>query len=156
MTHDLRQLRSLMGDVEHLTYEKVANFFNQSPQLRFIGAQVEWVRQGEALITIPEVRDVHQGGLGSNAINGGIIALLCDMALGLLGVDYWHEGFAGTQNLSIDYLKPLEATAISVHSKIEQVVGKKVIGLMEVLNEKNEICSYAHGILATGLKEKQN
>ena len=149
---DLTQLRQLIQSSAHFSYEEIRHFFNETSQLKSLGIHVDWIKPGEAQLSIAEIKDIHKGGLGSSAINGGIIALICDMTLGLLGADYWQEGYNATQNLSIDYLKPLLANKVIAHGKVERLVGKKLVALIEVSNENGEVCSCAHGILATGLK----
>jgi len=151
---DLRNLRGLIQSGEKLTYQNVMNFFNQSPQLQFAGIQVQSLQANEVLLTIPKVEVIHQGGLGSHAINGGVIAMLCDLTIGLLGVDLWKNGFTATQSLSIDYLRPLLASQVFSQGKIEKVVGNKIIALIEISNEQGDVCACAQGVLATGLKER--
>ena len=80
--------------------------------------------------------------------------MMCDLTLGLLGVDYWSEGFNATQNLNINFLRPLNAKKVIARGRVEQVIGKKLVCQIEIGNENGEICACAHGILAIGLGEK--
>ena len=105
----------------------------------------------EAEVIIPEVKDFHQGGMGGNAINGGVIAMLSDLALGLLGAHYWSEGFCATQHLSIDFVRPLIATRVTAHAKVEQIIGRKIFGEISFANQDNQVCAFAHGILVKGI-----
>jgi uncharacterized protein (TIGR00369 family) len=127
------------------------NFFNTSVQLRHSGIRVDLTDISKPLVMIDEVQEYHKGGVGTEAVNGAVIAMLADLAIGLLGLTHYEEGMTGTSNLSINYLKPLLAKEIIVYAEQTEVVNKRIFGIVRVMNEKEEVCAYATGALAKGI-----
>ncbi len=103
------------------------------------------------MVFIDEVTEIHQGGIGTEAVNGAVIALLVDLAIGLLGIQHYAEGMTATSNLNINYAKPLIATKVIVKAEQTEVIGKRIFGIARVMNEKEEVCAYATGSLAKGI-----
>jgi hypothetical protein len=56
--------------------ERYAELFNQSQTMRFFGLRVSFPQGEKVVITLPEVRPEHRGGLGTAAINGGVLAAM--------------------------------------------------------------------------------
>lgn len=61
---------------------------------------------------IGKIEEIHRGGISGDAVNGGIISMLVDLAIGLLGLKYFEEGLTATHHLSIHFVKPLIATSV--------------------------------------------
>lgn len=127
------------------------DFFNSSIQLRHSGMRVDLTDIGKPLVIIDSVEEYHKGGVGTEAVNGAVIAMLIDLAIGLLGLPHYGEGMTGTSNLSINYVKPLLAKKVIVSAEQTEVVNKRIFGIVRVMNEKEEVCAYATGALAKGI-----
>ena len=142
--------------VRHLAMEKrwreIELFFNESMQLKHVSATVDLSRPDKPRVIIEKVSEIHRGGIGGEAVNGGVIAMLIDLAIGLLGLGYFEEGMTATSHLSIYYLKSLMATQVVIEAEMTDVVGNRIFGKASVINEKGEVCSYASGALAKGIK----
>lgn len=100
---------------------------------------------------VDEVMDIHMGGIGTDAVNGAVIALLADLAIGLLGIYHYADGLTATSSLTINYVKPLAATRVIVEAEETEIIGKRIFGIAKIINEKNDVCSYANGSLAKGI-----
>jgi acyl-coenzyme A thioesterase PaaI-like protein len=103
------------------------------------------------MVFIDEVMDIHKGGIGTDAVNGAVIALLSDLAIGLLGIYHYADGLTATSSLTIHYVKPLLTQKVIVKAEETQVIGKRIFGVASIMNEKDEVCSYANGSLAKGI-----
>jgi uncharacterized protein (TIGR00369 family) len=103
------------------------------------------------MVFIDKVAEMHRGGVGTEAVNGAVIAMLVDLAIGLLGVNHYAEGMTATSNLNINYVKPLMANKVIVRTEQTEVIGKRIFGIARVMNEKEEVCAYATGSLAKGI-----
>jgi len=132
-------------------YEEIEKFFNSSAQLRQMHIRIDLSVPEKPLVCIDQVMEIHQGGIGTEAVNGAVIALLVDLAIGLLGVRHYADGMTATSNLNINYVKPLLATKVMVRAEETEVIGKRIFGIAKVMNEKEEVCSYATGSLAKGI-----
>jgi acyl-coenzyme A thioesterase PaaI-like protein len=142
--------------VRHLAVEgrwrEIENFFNDSLQLRQIGATVDLSNPQQPGVFVHRVNEMHRGGIGGEAVNGGVISMLVDLAIGLLGLNYFGEGMTATSHLSIHFLKPLVAETVIFKADLTEVVGNKIFGKVDVMNERQEVCTYATGVLVKGIK----
>jgi len=142
--------------VRHLATEgkwkDIEAFFNESLQLKQIGAITDLSNPHKPRVLINEVTEVHRGGIGAEAVNGGVISMLVDLAIGLLGLPYYEEGMTATSHLSIYFIKPLMAKQVIFEAEATTVIGKRIFGKVSVMNEKLEACAYASGVLAKGIK----
>jgi len=101
---------STLHKVRHLAMEnrwkEIESFFNESIQLKQVRAAIDLSNPNKPKVIIKEVTEIHRGGIGGEAVNGGIIAMMIDLAIGLLGLNYFNEGMTATSHLSIHYVKP--------------------------------------------------
>jgi len=132
-------------------WKEMERFFNSSVQLRHSGIRIDLTDISKPLVIIDTVEEYHKGGIGTEAVNGAVIAMLADLAIGLLGLAHYAEGMTGTSNLNINYLKPLLAKKVIVTAEQTEVVNKRIFGIVRVMNEKEEVCAYATGALAKGI-----
>jgi acyl-coenzyme A thioesterase PaaI-like protein len=147
----LSSLHTLRDSAAAGRWDEIESFFNDSPQLKIIGATVDLSDPVKPRVLIEKVTDAHRGGIGSQAVNGGVISMLIDLAIGLLGLPFSTEGMTATTNLSIHFVKPLMANRIILESETSEVVGNRIFGKVRVMNERREICSFASGIVAKGI-----
>lgn len=148
---NLTQLHRIRQTAIDKNWKEMENFFNASVQLRHSGIRVDLTDIVKPLVIIDEVQEYHKGGVGTEAVNGAVIAMLADLAIGLLGLSYYAEGMTATSNLSISYIKPLMAKKVTVQAEATEVVGKRIFGIVRVMNETGEVCCYATGSLAKGI-----
>jgi acyl-coenzyme A thioesterase PaaI-like protein len=132
-------------------WKEMELFFNSSIQLKHSGIRVDLTDIHRPLVIIDTVEEYHKGGIGTEAVNGAVIAMLADLAIGLLGLTHYSEGMTGTSNLSITYAKPLLAKKVIVSAEQTEVINKRIFGIVRVMNEKEEIFAYATGALAKGI-----
>ena len=138
----LHQLRQVAIDGNYIEIE---NFFNASVQLKQMHLRIDLSNPAKPMVWIDQVQEMHKGGVGTEAVNGAVIAMLVDLAIGLLGVRHYAEGMTATSNLNINYVKPLLASKVMVRAEETEVIGKRIFGIARVMNEKGEVCAYATG-----------
>jgi len=143
--HKLRQV-ALDGN-----FKEIEGFFNSSAQLQQMHIRIDLSMPTQPMVFIDEVAEMHRGGVGTEAVNGAVIAMLVDLAIGLLGVNHYAEGMTATSNLNINYVKPLVADKVIVRTEQTEVSGPRIFGIARVMNEKEEVCAYATGSLAKGI-----
>jgi acyl-coenzyme A thioesterase PaaI-like protein len=132
-------------------FKEIENFFNTSAQLQQMHIRVDLSVPSQPMVFIDEVAEMHRGGVGTEAVNGAVIAMLVDLAIGLLGINHYAEGMTATTNLNINFVKPLVATKVIVRTEQTEVIGKRIFGIARVMNESEEVCAYATGSLAKGI-----
>lgn len=132
-------------------WQDMENLFNNSIQVKALGARIDLADPEHPAVILPQILPVHQGGIGSDAVNGAIIATLSDFALGLLGLRHYREGMTATANLNIHYLRPFRTQSIRAIASETTVVGNRIFGTVELYNDKGDICALANGSLAKGI-----
>jgi hypothetical protein len=75
---DLSQLHKSRDLAISGKWKELENIFNRSTQLSFIGARIDLSNPEMPEALIEEITEQHKGGIGSDAVNGGVIAGLAD------------------------------------------------------------------------------
>ena len=132
-------------------WNEIESVFNRSVQLQQQHMRVDLSDPLQPVARIPELMDIHTGGIGTSAANGGTISMLADLAIGLLGLSYYKDGLTATAQLTIHYLKPLHGRSASAVATLQQVVGNRIFGMVNITNDREEICAVAYGALAKGI-----
>lgn len=132
-------------------WKELEELFNKSIQLQHIGASINLSNPEQPQVHIAKVEDYHLGGIGSDAVHGGTIAAVADLALGLLGLLHYKDGMTATAQLTVHYLKPFRTSSLTATAITQKVVGNRVFGTVELFNDKNEMCAIAYGALAKGI-----
>jgi hypothetical protein len=74
--HKLRQV-ALDGN-----FKEIEGFFNSSAQLQQMHIRIDLSMPTQPMVFIDEVAEMHRGGVGTEAVNGAVIAMLVDLAIG--------------------------------------------------------------------------
>jgi acyl-coenzyme A thioesterase PaaI-like protein len=148
---NLNQLHTFRQVAANGNWKAIEDLFNESVQLKQMHIRVDLSTSKLPMVFIDEVMDIHKGGIGTDAVNGAVIALLSDLAIGLLGIYHYADGLTATSSLTIHYVKPLLTQKVIVKAEETQVIGKRIFGVASIMNEKEEVCSYANGSLAKGI-----
>lgn len=150
---DLSKVHQVLHWVEEGKTKELEDLFNQSLQLKSIGASIDIADMKHPVVMIKKVGDMHLGGIGGEAVNGGVISMLVDLAIGLLGLPYYGEGLTATHHLSIHFARPLVATSIRLEAEETHVIKNRIFGHVKIMNEKGEICAHASGVLVKAIRK---
>ncbi|HMP91529.1 MAG TPA: PaaI family thioesterase [Phnomibacter sp.] len=148
---DLNQLHKFRDLATSGKWKEVEALFNKSIQLNYLGAHIDLSNPERPRAILPHIKPEHGGGIGTDAVHGGIIASMADLALGLLGLSHYKEGMTATAQLTVHYLKPFRTKSIVAEAITQQVVGNRIFGTVELSNDKGEVCAIAYGALAKGI-----
>ena len=80
--------------------------FNALPGMRLVGGSVDLADPVCVAVHLPEIGPAHQGGLGTDAVSGAVLAACFDVALGVAGVLQFPGRRAGTVELSMKFMRP--------------------------------------------------
>ncbi len=132
-------------------HKEVEEFYNNSLQLKYFGCEIKFKEENLLLVQIPKVTSIHHGGVGADAVNGGVISFLFDLALGMTAylVKDNQYFFSATSRINIHLKKPLFTNSISMFSKVNQVKKNLIYSEAWVINESDAVCSTANGVLFT-------
>jgi uncharacterized protein (TIGR00369 family) len=127
---------------------EVAEQWNAHPGMVHMGAKVALLDGGVVSAVIDPVQPFHRGGLGTDAVNGAIIAGLFDLVIGLSGYQHTRPRRAGVAQLNVHYLRPVHGDRVEVTGQPVRVGRNLVFAAAELRDERGTVCATCDGIVA--------
>lgn len=127
--------------------DRYAEQFNQSQTMRLFGARLSFPQGERVVIALPEVRPEHRGGLGTAAINGGIISALFDYAIGCTPALLDPTRRAATMQLSISFERPLRGNAVRAEATIDSIGTSTLFASARMYDDKGQVCARCQGVV---------
>lgn len=122
--------------------------FNSIPAMHYMGCRLDMSHERVVVVRLPEVRPHHQGGMGTEAVNGAVIAGLCDCALGVAGVVHFPDQRAGTIELAIKFMRPTVGQSVTAYAVALKRAASVAFAEVE-LYSAGRLCSIATGMVST-------
>ena len=113
-----------------------------------MGATVRLLDDGTVKATMDSIKPYHRGGLGTDAINGAVIAGLFDLVVGLAGYQHTRGKTAGVAQLNIHYMRPVRGNSLEVVGRPTRVGRNLVFASGELHDEQGVVCASCDGIVA--------
>ena len=124
------------------------NLWNGHPGMVHMGARVDLSTPGSVRCLVDPVRPEHRGGLGTDAVNGAVIAGIFDLVIGLSGYVHTRGRRAGVAQLSIQFLRPVQGDRFETVGRATRVGTNLVFSTAELHDERGVICARCDGIVA--------
>jgi acyl-coenzyme A thioesterase PaaI-like protein len=122
--------------------------FDALPFVRHFGARAEFLSLARLRVTIDPLSEVHRGGIQGDAVNGGILSAMFDLALGLPGYYRCHpDGRSATVQLSMSFLRALRGPALHTEAWIERASSGLLFTSAETRDAQGTLCATAHGVV---------
>jgi acyl-coenzyme A thioesterase PaaI-like protein len=126
--------------------------WNQHPGMRHMGAELDLSTPGVVRAVVDPIQQEHRGGLGTDAVNGAVIAGIFDLVIGLCGYLQTAGRRAGVAQLSIQFLRPVNGSRFEVVGHPVRAGNTLVFATSELLDEKGIVCARCDGIVAVSGK----
>jgi uncharacterized protein (TIGR00369 family) len=139
-----------MSDTPPPTQEQLdryAELFNQSQTMRLLGLRVSFPQGEKVVLTLPEVRPEHRGGLGTAAINGGVIAAMFDYAIGCTPALLDPTRRAATMQLSMSFQRPLRGDVVRAEATIDSAGTSTLFASARIHDAQGQVCARAQGVV---------
>lgn len=124
---------------------------NALPAMQLMGARLDLADEAIVRMSLETVAPHHLGGLGTKAVNGGVIAGLFDGALGVAGVLQFAGQRAGTIELSMKLMRPAFEAPLVVHGICVRRSAHLAFTEAECYAD-GRLCAAASGIVAVASK----
>jgi acyl-coenzyme A thioesterase PaaI-like protein len=135
-----------MSENRQQALARYAEQFNQSQSLKYFGVTVGFPSLEEVRIVL-QVRPEHRGGLGTDAVNGGVLAAMFDLAIGCTPALLDPTRRTATMQLSMSFERPVSGSVLHVRARID-TAGTAVLFASAVLyDEKDQPCARCQGVV---------
>ncbi len=122
--------------------------WNEHPGMRHMGVRVDLSASDVVRVYVDPVLPEHRGGLGTDAVNGAVIAGAFDLAIGLVGHFCALGRRTGTAQVNIHFVRPVLGDRFEVLGRLVRAGRSLVFATAELHDETGQLCARCDGIVA--------
>ncbi|MGQ0503838.1 MAG: PaaI family thioesterase [Myxococcaceae bacterium] len=137
--------RPIRPTAEQLAHH--AEQFNQSAILRHFGARLSFPSADRVRISLDDIKPEQRGGLGTSAVNGGVLAAMFDVAIGCTPALLDPTRRNATVQLSMSFERAVLGRSFYVEAKLDSAGKTLVFASAEIRDEKEQICAHCQGVV---------
>jgi uncharacterized protein (TIGR00369 family) len=126
--------------------ERYCTQFNASPMLKNFGLRIGFPDLETVEVVLDPVQGPQRGGLGSDAVNGGILAAIFDLAIGCTPALVDPTKRSATVQLSINFMRAARGNRLVARGKIERAGGVLLFASAQLFDEKGALCATCSGL----------
>ncbi len=127
--------------------DRYAELFSQSQTMRFFGLRLSFPQGEKVVITLPEVRPEHRGGLGTAAINGGVLSAMFDYAIGCTPALKDPSRRAATMQLSMSFERPVLGDVVRAEATIDSAGTSTLFASARMYDAQGQVCARCQGVV---------
>jgi uncharacterized protein (TIGR00369 family) len=127
--------------------DRYAEHFNQSQTMRLLGLRLSFPQGEKVVLTLPEVRPEHRGGLGTAAVNGGVLAAMFDYAIGCTAALLDPTRRAATMQLSMSFERPVLGDSVRAEATIDSAGTSSLFASARILDAQGKVCARCQGVV---------
>ena len=131
------------------TLEQLARYseaFNQSATLAHFGMKVRFPNIDTVEVLLDPVRPEQRGGMGSDAINGGVLAAMFDLVIGCSPALVDPTRRSATVQLSMNFMSAVRGDRISARAQITRAGEKLIFAAASIYDAQGLECASATGL----------
>ncbi len=128
--------------------------WNEHPGMRHMGVRVDLATPDVVRVYIDPVHRHHRGGLGTDAINGAVIAGVFDLTIGLVGHFQTVGQRSGTAQLNMHFLRPVLGDRFEVLGRVVRAGRSLVFATADLYDEIGRLCARCDGMVAVAKPPK--
>jgi len=150
---DERPFSQVYGTLESL--QALARTWNEAPPMRQIGVRLDFTRLDRVRAVIDPVQPYHRGGMGTDAVNGAVLAGLFDLAIGTVGWLTRPETRSATVSLSMTFLRPTRGDRIACEGRLLRGGTNLVFAAAEIFDGEGQVTARCDGTCAVAMGKFQ-
>ncbi len=129
----------------------LARSWNDSAPMRQLGVRLEFTRVDRVRAVIDPVLPHHRGGMGTDAVNGAVLAGLFDLAIGTVGWLTRPDTRSATVSLAMTFFRPTRGDRISVEGRLLRAGLNLVFAAAEIFDGRGEVTARCDGTCAVAM-----
>jgi uncharacterized protein (TIGR00369 family) len=149
MTPEGHPFSAAYGSLEAL--QALADVWNAGPPMKHFGARLEFTRLDRVRAVIDPVQGFHRGGMGTDAVNGVVLAGLFDLAIGTVGWLTRPETRSATINLAMTFFRPTRGDRVVAEARLVRAGMNLVFAAAEITEGSGEVTARCDGTCAVAL-----
>ena len=126
----------------------LADLWNASASMKHFGARLEFARVDRVRAVIDPVEPFHRGGMGTDAVNGVVLAGLFDLAIGTVGWLTRPDTRSATVNLAMTFLRPTRGNRVTVEARLIRGGTNLTFAAAEILDGDDQVTARCDGTVA--------
>jgi len=126
----------------------LADVWNASPPMRRLGARLEFDRVDRVCAVLDPVMPYHRGGMGTDAVNGPVLAGLFDLAIGTVGWLTRPDTRSATVSLAMTFLRPTRGDRVTVEARLIRGGMNLTFAAAEIFDGRGEVTARCDGTVA--------
>ena len=146
MTLEGKPFSPAYGTLEAL--RALADVWNAGPPMAHFGARLDFTRVDRVRAVIDPVQPFHRGGLGSEAVNGVVLAGLFDLVIGTVGWLTRPEARSATVNLSMAFFRPTRGDRVVAEARLLRAGMNLIFAAAEVTDADGQVTARCDGTCA--------
>ncbi len=123
----------------------LAKVWNDSPPMRRLGARLEFERVDRVRAVLDPVMPYHRGGMGTDAVNGPVLAGLFDLVIGTVGWLSRPDSRSATVSLAMTFLRPTRGDRIVVEARVLRAGTNLTFAAAEIIDGSGEVTARCDG-----------
>ncbi len=127
--------------------EKYAAEFNQSATLRYFGVKLSFPEYQRVRADLDPVKPEQLGGLGADAVNGGVLSAIFDLVIGSTPALIDPTRRTATMQLSMSFMKPVRGKRLHAEAWVDTAGGSTLFSSAVIKDESGEICARCQGVV---------
>ena len=126
----------------------LAETWNGSEPLQRLGARLEFTRVDRVRVVLDPVQRFHRGGIGTDAVNGAVLAGLFDLAIGTVGWLTRPDSRSATVTLGMTFFRPTRGDRVVVEARLLRSGTNLTFASAEIFDERGEATARCDGTVA--------
>lgn len=152
MSSDGMPFSATYGNLEALA--ALADVWNAGPPMRHLGARLEFTRVDRVRAVIDPVQPFHRGGMGTEAVNGVVLAGLFDLVIGTVGWLTRPETRSATVTLAMTFVRPTQGDRVAAEARLIRAGLNLIFAAAEITDAQGEVTARCEGTCAVALGKK--
>jgi acyl-coenzyme A thioesterase PaaI-like protein len=123
---------------------------NQAPFMQHFGFRISYPNGDRVVVTLDEVLPAHRGGMGTDAVNGGVLAAMFDYALGNTAMLAPPLRRNATVQLSMTFERAARGTSLRCEAQIDRAASRMLFSSAKITDSDGTVCARATAIVHMG------
>ncbi|MFZ5445919.1 MAG: PaaI family thioesterase [Myxococcota bacterium] len=125
---------------------RYADAFNESETLKHFGVRVSFPDAETCQVVLDPIQQSQRGGLGSDAVNGGVLAAIFDLVIGCAPALVDPTRRSATVQLSINFMSAVRGDRLVAKSRVTRGGSTLVFAEATIFDGEGNACATATGL----------